>query len=125
MNNFQNTALLAAALCLASAAQAAGNPELAQAQRQFRLERDHCTSGQSHQDRATCLQEANAAYQEARRGALANATGSELATNATRRCEAQPAADREACVQRIMGAGNTEGSIKAGGVIRSSETPAR
>jgi hypothetical protein len=125
VNNIQGIAAVAVALCLAPAAWAAGNPALAQAQKQFQQERATCTSGQSQQDRATCLQEANAAYQEARRGALANAPGTDLANNATKRCEAQPAADRAACVQRITGAGNTEGSVKAGGVIRRSETPVR
>lgn len=124
LNGVRTAAGLAAALCLAPG-WAAGNPELVQAQRQYRLERAHCNSGQSHQDRATCLKEANAAYGEARRGALANATGADLAGNALRRCDAQPQADREACVQRITGAGNVDGSVKAGGVIRRSETPVR
>jgi hypothetical protein len=95
---------------------------VAQAQRQYQQERAHCTSGHSQQDRATCLKEAGAAYQEARRGALTNAAGSKPATNATKRCDVQPAADREACVQRITDPGNTQGSSEAGGVIRRSET---
>jgi hypothetical protein len=93
-----------------------------EAQRQYRQERAHCTSGQSHQDRATCLKEAGAAYLEARRGARANAPGTDLQQNATRRCEAQPAADRAACEQRILGAGSTTGSVNGGGLIRQTET---
>src|SRR6059058_4928249 len=122
MHHHQRIAVLAASLCLATAAMAAGNPRDAQAQHRYQQERAHCTSGHSQQDRATCLKEAAAAYQEARRGALANPAGADLAKNATTRCEAQPRADREECVQRIMGAGNTEGSVNAGGVIRHSET---
>ena len=125
MNTIRSTAAIAVALCLAPAAWAAGQADLAQAQRQYQQERADCTSGRSHQDRATCLKEASAAYQEARRGALANAPGADLADNATRRCEAQPVADRAACVERITGAGNTEGSIEGGGVIRRSEIPVR
>ena len=125
MNKIQTTAVLAAALCLAPGAWAGTKSELAQAQRQHQRERAHCTSGHSQQGRATCLKEADAAYQEARRGTLANGPGIDLAKNATRRCEAQPAADREACVQRVLGAGNTEGSVEAGGVIRRSETIVR
>ena len=116
-----------AALLLAAAAPAwaATNPALAEAQRQFKEERAHCLSGRSQQDRATCLKEAGAAYQEARRGALANPSGTDLGRNAVDRCKAQPAADREACVQRIMGAGTAEGSVKGGGIIRSTETPVK
>ena len=125
MNNHQGIAVLAAALCLATAAAAAVNPVEAQAQRRYRQERADCTSGHSHQDRATCLKEAGAAYQEARRGGLTNEPASKLAANATRRCEAQPAEDREACVRRITEPGNREGSSEAGGLIRHSETTVR
>lgn len=125
MNTLQGLSAIALALCLAPAAQAAGNPQQAQAQRQYQQERARCISGQSQQDRATCLKEAGAAYQEARQGALANAAGTDLAANATKRCEAQPPDDRAACIERITGAGNTEGSVEAGGVIRRSETPVR
>ncbi len=112
-------------LGLASAAGAAGNAQLSEAQRQYQQERAHCTSGQSHQDRATCLKEAQAAYQEARRDALGSTGSGQLARNATERCKAQPAADRDACVQRVLGAGNSEGSVKGGGVIRRTETTVR
>ena len=125
MHHHQRIAVLAASLCLATAAMAAGNPADAQAQRRYQQERAHCTSGHSQQDRATCLKEAAAAYQEARRGALADAPATDRANNATKRCDVQPPADREACIQRIMGAGNTEGSSEAGGVIRRSETTVR
>ena len=125
MDNIQYSALLALALCQVPAAGAADDPALAQAQTQYQQERAHCTSGQSQQDRATCLKEAGAAYEEAQRGALTNAAGSDLAKNATSRCDAQPAADREACIQRITGPGNAEGSAESGGVIRRSETPVR
>lgn len=115
---------LAAALlaAIAPAAFAAGNAGLADAQRKYEQERARCTSGQSHQDRATCLKEAGAAYDEARRGSLAGAGGADLNANATKRCEAQPEADRAACVQRILGAGNAQGSVEGGGVIRQTET---
>jgi hypothetical protein len=95
---------------------------LSEAQQQYKQERAHCLSGQSHQDRATCLKEAGAAYEEARRGALNNSGGSNFSQNATDRCNAQPPADREACVQRIMGADSASGSVKSGGVMRQTET---
>lgn len=115
--------LLAAAM--APAAWAAGNPAAAQALRDFKADRAHCNSGASQQDRATCLKEASAAYAEARRGALDTEPRRNLARNATQRCDAQPAADRDACIQRIRGAGTSEGSVKGGGVIHRTETTTR
>ena len=122
---YRPLAAIALAAVLAPAAWAAGNPALAEAQRQFQQERAHCNSGQSHQDKATCLKEAAAAYSEARRGALANNSGTDLRANAVARCDAQPPADRQACVQRILGARTTEGSVKGGGIIRETETKVR
>jgi hypothetical protein len=92
----------------------------------YQQERARCLRGQSQQDRATCLKEAGAAFDEARRGRLGKAAAAaDLSANATRRCEAQPAAERDACVQRILGAGSAQGSVEGGGLIRQTETPAR
>jgi hypothetical protein len=114
--------IVGAGLCLAFIPMAFAAGKQTEAQRQYQQERAHCTSGKSHQDRATCLKEAENAYSEARKGALGSSGDSELAKNATKRCEAQPAADRAACEQRILGAGTTEGSVKGGGLIRETET---
>ena len=96
-----------------------------EAQQQYNRERARCMSGQSGQDRATCLREAGAALQEARRNRLQGQGGGDLKANATARCNAQPAADRDACVQRVMGAGSTQGSVRGGGLIREVETPVK
>ena len=101
---------------------AAAKGKLSEAQASYQQERARCLRGESSQARPTCLKEAAAAYEEARRGGLANAPGTDLARNATQRCSAQPAADRDACVQRIKGAGSTEGSVGGGGLIRQTET---
>ena len=79
-------------------------------------------SGKSQQDKATCLKEAKAAYQESRRSGLGTQGDAQLSSNATQRCRAQPVADRAACVDRIVGAGTSEGSVKGGGVIRRTES---
>lgn len=121
MNPFTSAALATCALAILPAAWAAG-PSASTAERTYQQERAHCMSGKSHQDRATCLREAGAARDEARRGALGNQPAGNLAANATARCKAQPPADREACVQRILGAGSASGSVKGGGVIRQTET---
>lgn len=123
-NFFRGALALALALAI-TPAWSAGKAKLSQAQADYQQERARCLRGDSGQPRATCLKEAAAAYDEARRGRLGNAEGADLARNATQRCDAQPQADREACVQRILGAGNAKGSVGGGGLIRRSETPVR
>jgi len=115
----------AMALALATAlnpASAADTSQMPQAQSDYQLERARCARGESGQALETCLKEAGAAYEEARRGHPDSAPAADLARNATQRCTAQPVEDREACVQRILGAGNAEGSVGGGGLIRRSET---
>jgi hypothetical protein len=106
-----------AALVLPAAAAGPAAAETA-----YEQEKARCIAGQSSQDRATCLKEAGAAYDEARRGSLGVTTAADLQRNATQRCEAQPAADRADCIQRIVGAGAAEGSVGGGGLIRQTET---
>lgn len=125
MNFLQRFSALALVLALAPAAWAAGNKGNSEAQQRYQQERAHCLSGQSQQDRATCLKEAGAAYDEARRGRLDNSQGNNFSQNATQRCNAQPASDREACMQRILGAGSAQGSVKGGGIIRETVTPVK
>lgn len=103
---------------------AAGPPPVSEAEATYRQERARCLRDESGQDRPTCLKEAAAARQEARRDGLRKPQA-DLSRNATQRCDAQPAADRKACVQRILGAGTTRGSVQGGGLIRETETPAR
>jgi hypothetical protein len=121
---FHCTLTLALAVT-ASTGWAAGKSKVSEAQAAYQQERARCLRGESNQARATCLKEAGAAYEEARRGGLANAPGTDLSRNATARCSAQPEADRAACVQRITGAGNTQGSVGGGGLIRETETKIR
>jgi hypothetical protein len=116
--------VLALVLACVPAAWSAGKG-VSEAQQRYNQERALCLSGQSQQDRATCLREAGAALQEAKRNRLDNSGGGSFQANATARCNAQPAADREACVQRIMGAGSTQGSVEGGGVIRETVTPVK
>jgi hypothetical protein len=100
----------------------AAKGKLSQAQADLQRERARCTRGESGQALATCLKEANAAYEEARHGRLGEPSAADLARNATQRCSAQPPADRPDCIQRILGVGNAEGSVGGGGVIRRSES---
>lgn len=125
MTGLQRISALAIAIACAPAAWSADKQGASLAQQRYDQERGKCLSGQSHQDRATCLREAGAALEESRRNRLETSAGADLQGNATARCNAQPAADRDACVQRIMGAGSTRGSVEGGGVIRETVTPVK
>jgi hypothetical protein len=115
---------LAGALALMAAGAAFAAPK-SEAQMRYQQERSACMSGSSNQDRATCLKEAVAAYQEARKGAL---TGSEqaLAQNRTARCTALQQPERDECVQRMQ-VGTSTGTARDGGILRENTTnvPAR
>jgi hypothetical protein len=84
-------------------------------------EREACLTGRTQQDQATCLREANNAAAEKRAGKLDNA-GARFDANARQRCEVLTGEDRAACEARVMGYGNTQGSVAGGGVIREVET---
>jgi len=107
--------VLAAVALLSTAAHAAGGDS---ARARFEQERARCLSGQSHQDRATCLKEANNAYAEARRGRLDNRQQAAYQRNALARCERLPAADQPDCMARVQGQGTVSGSVESGGVYR-------
>ena len=113
--------LLVGATLASSAAVAASNPALSEAQLRYQQERTACISGQSNQERSTCLREAGAALAEARRGALST-SGADLLSNQLRRCEPLPTGDREDCVARIKGHGTTSGSVAGGGIYRELVT---
>lgn len=116
-------ALVVALACTPAVWSAGGTSS--EAQQRYKQERAHCLSGMSHQDKTTCLREASAALQESRRNRLETGGHSTFQANATARCNAQPAADRDACVQRITGAGSTQGSVESGGLLRQVETPVK
>jgi hypothetical protein len=108
---------------LAAGTAAAAGAKLSPAQQRYQQERAVCLSGESNQDRATCLKEAGAALQEARRGGLDNGDSHNLAHNRMVRCNALPAQDREDCARRMQGEGVTSGSAQQGGVMRELSRP--
>lgn len=111
------------ALCVAGGAAAAGASPASEALATYQRERAVCLSGQSNQDRATCLKEAGAAYGEAKRANLGTQGGRQIAQNRLVRCDAVPAADRDDCVRRANGEGTTSGSALQGGILRESTSP--
>lgn len=115
------TWLGAALLALGTAAQAAPAGRNADPLRlQYERERADCLTGKNQQPRNVCLREAAAAYAEARHGRLASrANGPEQwAANALKRCQAQPAEDRETCERRVR-EGQVVGSVEGGGQLRT------
>lgn len=112
-------------LCLASAvlslsaasAVAAARNVAGEIQARYEQERAICLSGQSNQDRTTCLKEAGAAREEARRGQL-DSGDRRLRSNAKERCAALTGDDAVACEARMDGLGKVSGSVDGGGVVR-------
>jgi hypothetical protein len=106
-------------LLLTAGAQAAGSAKVA-GTGNYQQERADCISGKSAEDKATCLREAGAAQQDARRGKLAN--DADYQKNAALRCQSLPATDRSDCERRVSGEGATSGSVSGGGVYRELRT---
>ena len=108
-------------LVAASAALAAGAYDPAASQSRYQAERGECLGGPGQQDRATCLREAAAAREEARRGQLDNGAA-DYQRNALARCQPLPADQRADCVDRMQGRGTASGSVQDGGIYREKVT---
>ena len=114
--------ILCAGFALQGASAApAGRGGMSDAQSQYQQDRAACMSGQSNQDRATCLKEAGAALAESRRGGLSDGDG-QLRRNARDRCNALPGDERTDCIARMRGEGSVSGSVGGGGIIREKRT---
>lgn len=87
----------------------------------YAAERATCMNGKSNQDRTTCLKEAGAARDEARRNQLSDGSP-DYKANALARCERVAEADRKDCRAMINGAGTTSGTAASGGVMRELVT---
>ena len=80
-----------------------------------------CNSGQTQQDRETCMKEVRNANAAKRAGKLGN--GADFSANAMKRCEVFKASDDQvACRARVMSDSKAQGSIASGGVLREAET---
>jgi uncharacterized protein YgiB involved in biofilm formation len=87
----------------------------------YQHEVQSCLNGNTQQDRDTCLREARNARADKQRGLLDNAQAG-FDANAAARCEVLTGEDKAACKVRVMGFGNTTGSVAGGGVLREVET---
>jgi hypothetical protein len=109
-------------LTLASIGSAAVVSAADTARATYERERAACLSGQSAQDRATCLREAAAAYQEARRAHRGPAPSEDrYGDNALLRCQPLSPTDRAEC-ERRMRSGTSSGSVTGGGILRELRT---
>jgi hypothetical protein len=124
--DFPKTHLLLAGALLsfsAFAATAADNAVKTPADIQATYEHDRakCLSGQSNEDQATCLKEAGAARDEAKRGQLTE-DGTAFHKNAKERCDALSGDEKRDCISRAKGGGIVSGSVAGGGIIRETVT---
>jgi hypothetical protein len=87
----------------------------------YQQEVQACMSGKTQEDQATCLREARNAQADKKRGVLDNDSAN-FQANAVARCNALAGEDKAACQARMMGFGNTTGSVAGGGVLREVET---
>ena len=110
--------------CTAALADAKG--EMADARARHQQERAACKSAPPDQNRANCLRDADAAFadvkQDARKGSK-DEPDATLTRNASKRCDALPDEDRQACIARMKGQGRTTGSVSKGGIYRELVTP--
>ncbi|AIT28342.1 putative exported protein [Bordetella holmesii 30539] len=90
----------------------------------YKREVARCNAGMSAQDRKTCLREAGAARDEAKRNRLSTGSTSHE-QNRTRRCDALPALQRQDCITQMTDPANTttRGSVDGGGVMRETVIP--
>ena len=92
--------LLLLAASSGMAAQAVTKADLAQAQARYQQQRALCLSGQSQQDRSTCLKEAGAALASARCGGLDGDPAS-YTDNQRQRCDRLSGDEQLDCMARL------------------------
>lgn len=110
---------LLAATCIAAPAD--DREGRGQVEARLAQERAACVAGQSNQDTKTCLQEIRGARIEARRGGL-DADPASYTSNQLQRCERLAGDKKRDCIKRMQGHGTTEGSVAAGGILRTLVT---
>jgi hypothetical protein len=116
-------ASLLALMLAAGSAWASKAAPISEDEAQYQKERAVCTSGQSNQPRAACLDEAQSARAARRAGTLDSENARTLAANAMRRCKAQPKGDdRAACESKVRGEGQVSGTPAEGGVLKTMTT---
>lgn len=108
-----------------STLQAQSRQELEEAQARFKQEMADCVSGNTSQDKDSCMREARAALSEVKRGVWGRPEKTEAKSEAAarQRCEVHQGQQRNACEARMRGEGNVSGSVEGGGILREITTP--
>lgn len=119
---FGAAALLAMTAATAQVAGAPAGSTGIDASGNFQSEVQACRSGRTQQAIDTCLREARNAQAARRDGTLTRKSSGDLQANAVARCEPLSGEYRAACEARVMGFGNTSGSVAGGGILREVET---
>jgi hypothetical protein len=119
--SLQSFGLAALLAVTAATAQVATGQTGIDASGNYQSEVQACMTGKTQQDRDTCLTEARNARADKKRGVLDNA-GGQFEANAQARCGPLTGEDKAACQARVLGFGNTTGSVAGGGVLREVET---
>ncbi len=89
----------------------------------YQRDRAACLGANALHERSSCLREAGAVRNEARRGLRkVSATPETRALNAMQRCANLPGDHRDICERMVHGEGVTSGSVEGGGVLRALET---
>ena len=89
----------------------------------YKVDRANCLAGRTQQDLQTCLKEAGAARDSARKGLLKTESPQVLRDNALARCQVQPEGPaRSDCERLARGEGTVSGSVAAGGDLKELHT---
>lgn len=118
--SFRPAIVLAATLAWTAAI--AGGADRGAASEEGIKYRQACMAGQSHQDRATCLKEANNYLADLKKNPAKFQDSANVQANAQARCEPLSGPDRAACMARASGQGKVSGSVEGGGIYRELVT---
>ena len=114
--------LVAAGLAALSGPLLAATTTAGETQATYQRDVTACRSGKTGPELSSCMQEARAAYAEARKGVLGDGIDVDTST-AIKRCDALKENDEHvACIARMNGKGTTSGSVAGGGIYRELVT---
>ena len=93
------------------------------AEQRYQRDRASCMAGKTAENQKTCLKEAGAALQAARRHDLSSPTPEQIAANERKRCDALSGDDKKDCLKRAAGVDTkVSGSVAAGGDLKETVT---
>lgn len=101
----------------------ANAPAPTAAEQRYTQDRADCLAGKTAEGQKTCLKEAGAALQASRAHDLKSPSGTQVAVNERKRCDALSGDDKTDCIKRAAGIDTTvSGSVAAGGELKETVT---